>query len=168
MLNDAVWSAINGSEYLFLHRLFEPRENSLAVILEQASVNTGRPAPSRIFGGVDFSKDAHPVEPLPSSRVFRLDWVNYISYCVTEEMHGSCGEYSAEQYEGRLLRLYSASSFLTFVARNTGAHSRPYQHFQIACLNHIIDVVSSKEPDLISMSRAEAGITDNEALGKVQ
>jgi hypothetical protein len=111
---------------------------------------------SREIAGTTFSGVA-PIEPLPTSLVFELHWRNYVSYCVTEEMHGSCGSYDDEEYTGRLLRVYSRSHFLDFVGKDTGAHAEPYRHYKITCQNHNIDVVAVAEPELRAYSRAEAG-----------
>jgi hypothetical protein len=75
-------------------------------------------------------------------------------------MHGSCGKYDDENYSGRLIRIYSKSHFLDFIAKNTGAHFELYRHYQIACLNHIIDIVSSAEPELEAISRSETGLLE--------
>ena len=67
-------------------------------------------------------------------------------------MAGSCGKYEDEEYTGKLLRLYAKSHFLEFIGKDTGAHSEPYRHYKIACLNHVIDVVSTNAPELQSLS----------------
>lgn len=151
---DPVWKLIDTAAYLFMNQLFEPRDNSLTVVLEEAGVN--EPArTSRTIVGVLFSGVA-PIEPLDGSKVFVLQWKSYVSYCVTEEMHGSCGNFKDALYEGRLLRIYSKSPFLDFLAQSTGAHFGDYRHYMIACQNHIIDVASTSEPALQAMTRKEA------------
>jgi hypothetical protein len=83
-------------------------------------------------------------------------------------MVGSCGKYEDEEYAGRLLRLYSKSHFLEFIAKDTGAHSEPYRHYKIACLNHVIDVVATSVPELQSLSREEAGLKEEAAKHRHQ
>jgi hypothetical protein len=78
-------------------------------------------------------------------------------------MVGSCGKYEDEEYTGRLLRLYSKSHFLEFVAKNTGAHFEEYRHYKISCLNHIIDIVATSIPELQSLTREEAGLIEEAA-----
>jgi hypothetical protein len=71
-------------------------------------------------------------------------------------MHGSCGKYEGEKYTGRLLRLYSKSHFLDFVAADTGAHFESYSRYKICCENHNIDIVFVTAPELSYVSREEA------------
>jgi hypothetical protein len=75
-------------------------------------------------------------------------------------MHGSCGKYEDEEYTGRLLREYSKSHFLEFIAKDTGAHFDPYRHFKIACQNHNIDIVATQLPELAILSREEFGVLE--------
>jgi hypothetical protein len=153
-----LWEAIDSSDYLFLNKLFEPRDNSLTIVLEQAIANVAKIGPTILPGGLKLPGDSCPIEPTADCLIFTLHWKLYVSYCVTEEMVGSCGNYQDADYTGRLLRVYSKSAFLDFIAKSTGAHSDPYRHYMIACQNHNIDIVSTREPELSSMSRAEAGL----------
>jgi hypothetical protein len=163
--NDPVWKQINAVSYLFLGRLFEPRDNSLTIILEEAVSNKAKSGPTTLPGGITLPGDSCPIEPTSDCSVFTLHWKNYVSYCVTEEMVGSCGKYEDEDYTGRLLRLYSKSHYLDFVAKDTGAHFEPYRHYKIACLNHIVDIVATSIPELQSSSREEAGVVENAKHG---
>jgi hypothetical protein len=156
--NDPIWQRIDSAAYLFLYKLFEPRDNSLTIILQEAVANTSKAGPTVLPGGLTLPGDSSPIEPTEECKVFRLHWKNYVSYCVTEEMHGSTGKYDEEKYSGRLIRIYSKSNFLDFVEKNTGAHFDTYQHYQIACQNHIIDIASTALPELTSLSRTEAGL----------
>lgn len=153
---DQLWKAIDSSQYLFLGRLFEPSDNALTVILEEALANKEKTTPNTKIGDIELPGESCPIEPTSSCSVFLLNWKNYVSYAVTEEMHGSCGNYEDEKYSGRLLRVYTKSHFLDFVAKDTGAHFDSYQHYKIACQNHIIDIVSASNPELASFSRFEA------------
>ena len=157
--NDPVWKQIDSASYLYLGKLFEPRDNSLKVVVEEAISNKAKSGPTTLAGGITL-EDSCPIEPTSDCRVFTLHWKNYVSYCVTEEMVGSCGRYEDEEYTGRLLRLYSKSHFLEFVAKNTGAHFELYRHYKIACLNHVIDVVATSVPELQSLSREEARLIE--------
>jgi len=154
-----VWKQIDGSAYLFLNRLYEPRDNALTIILEEAVANETKRGPT-VIAGVSLG-DACPIEPTSECSVFKLEWKSYVSYCVTEEMHGSCGKYDDEEYVGRLLRVYTRSHFLDFIAKDTGAHFEPYRHYKIACQNHNVDVVSAAPPELQSLSREEAELKDS-------
>ena len=154
--DDPVWKQIDTASYIYLRRLFEPRDNALSIVLDEAISNTAKSGPIVLPGGISMSGNASPIESTADCRVFTLHWKNYVSYCVTEEMHGSCGQYDDEEYTGRLVRVYARSHFLDFVGKDTGAHSESYQHYKICCLHHVIDVVAVSLPELESFSRDEA------------
>ena len=156
--DNPVWKLIDGSAYLLLNKLFEPRENSLTIVLEEAVVHESHRG-TRVIASAAFSGVA-PIEPSETTFVFEVHWKNYVSYCVTEEMHGSCGEYDDEEHTGRRFRVYSRSHFLDFVQKDTGAHSEPYRHYKIVCENHMIDVASSTAPELTASSRGGARLAD--------
>lgn len=77
--------------------------------------------------------------------VVRLMWKSYVAYLVTEEVVGSC-RHEDEIYTGNLFRVYTKSHFLEYMARNTGGHMNPVLHFQLLCLNHLIDVAAYETP----------------------
>lgn len=158
--DDPIWQQIDYAAYLFLNKLFEPRDNALVIVLEEAIANRSKTGPTILPGGLELPGDSCPIEPTPECRVFTLSWKNYVSYCVTEEMHGSTGNYETERSSGRLIRIYEQSNFLEFIAKNTGAHFEDYWHIQIACQNHVIDIVASSTPQLTCVSRTEAGLED--------
>jgi hypothetical protein len=71
-----------------------------------------------------------------------------VAYLVTEECVGSCGESGGETYSGKLFRVYTKSHFLDHLARDTGGHIKPIQHYKLTCLNHLIDVASYGPPEI--------------------
>jgi hypothetical protein len=153
MTQESIWKDIDSADYLFLNRLFEPRDNQLTIVLDEAVANKAKTGRRDLPGGIVI-EDVTPIEPTEACKVFELHWRNYVSYCVTEEMHGSCGEYEHEEYTGRLLRIYTKSHFLDHIAADTGAHSEPYRHYKIACQNHYIDIVSAVPPELTTVTRS--------------
>jgi len=100
-------------------------------------------------------KDASPIESVEGSRVFEIYWKRYAAYLVTEELVGSNSVigYDDESYTGTTLRVYVKSHFLDHLARDTGGHTDPLQHYKLVCLNHLIDVASYAAPEV----RAVAG-----------
>jgi hypothetical protein len=92
-------------------------------------------------------------------RVFELYWKHYAAYLVTEELVGSNAKagYGDECYTGRLLRLYSKSHFLDHVARDTGGHIEPLQHYKLVCLNHLIDIAAYAAPEVRLLDRSQYG-----------
>jgi hypothetical protein len=59
---------------------------------------------------------------------------------------GSC-HHEDEIYTGKLFRTYTKSHFLDYMAQNTGGDMNPVLHFQLLCLNHLIDVAAYDEPE---------------------
>jgi hypothetical protein len=144
------FDSINSVTYLYLRNLSEPRDNSLRVVVEEAignrlatgSVRVDPPEFAEITAGY------WPIESVEGCRTFELSWRHYVAYLVTEECVGSCGRYDDESYTGRLLRVYSNSHFLSHIARDTGAHAEPVQHYKLTCLNHLIDVAAYAPPEI--------------------
>jgi hypothetical protein len=141
---------LNTAQYLYLRQLSEPRDNALRIVVQEATSNRAKAAPLEIPGnaGKFFDGNAWPIESTETCRTFILHWRRYVAYLVTEGAVGSCGDYKDEVFIGRFWRKYEKSHLLDHVARDTGGHLASLQHFKIICLNHKIDVVSTKPPEI--------------------
>jgi hypothetical protein len=143
--------SLNSVKYLYLREISEPRDNSLRLVAEEAvrgrSASTGSPQ-TELPELAEIMKDGWLIESTESCRTFELFWKHYIAYLVTEECAGSCGGYEDETYTGKVLRMYTASHFLDHLARDTGGHSEPIQHYKLTCLNHLIDVAAYAPPEI--------------------
>jgi hypothetical protein len=150
MSGTAELDSLNSVKYLYLRELSEPKDNSLRIIVDEAVDN--RSAPSPVCPDLPelgkILKGSWPIESTASCKRFELFWKYYIAYLVTEECVGSCGGYSDEVYTGELFRVYTKSHFLEHLARDTGAHAEPIQHFKLICLNHLIDIASYTRPEI--------------------
>jgi hypothetical protein len=150
MPNNLEFDSLNSVKYLFLRHLSEPRDNSLRVIVEEAIVN--RLAPAHVPGDNpeldEILKRSSPIESVKGCKTFELTWNRYAAYLVTEELVGSGGGDDDETYTGKLLRVYTKSHFLDHLARDTGGHLEPVQHYKLICLNHLIDIGSYAPPDI--------------------
>lgn len=139
-----VSSKIDDCKYLYLDGLSEPEENALKVVVLEAG--TGIVAAP----GVDvLLTNISPIEHTQGCRVFEITWPSYIAYSVRNESYAQNGD---DEFDGRLFRLCSKSHFLDYLASATFATSDypgPFRHWSIACLNHVIDVVSQVEPTLL-------------------
>jgi hypothetical protein len=132
---------------IFVRQICEPRENVLQVIVQEAAV-THEPVSVQV--GEAVIQNLKRIESTESSRVFELTWDKYIAYSVRNESFVTLNE-SEIVASGRLLRIYSKSTFLEYVSRATFAnqeHPGPYSHFQICSENHIVDIVSTEEPGI--------------------
>src|SRR5271169_2828332 len=150
MSNIPGFDSLNSVKYLFLRQLSEPRDNSLSLVVEEAIEN--RLAPARVPSDNpeldEILKRSWPIESVEGCKTFELTWSRYAAYLVTEELIGSGGRDDNETYTGRLLRVYIKSHFLDHLARDTGGHVEPVQHYKLICLNHLIDIGSYAPPDI--------------------
>jgi hypothetical protein len=79
-----------------------------------------------------------------------------VSYTVLNESYGVYPE-EPEKFVGKLFRAFSWSHRLEFTKRTTIAsefYPGPLQHYEIACLNHIVDVITTRPP------RVEVGLLE--------
>jgi len=148
MSNNPEFDSLNSVKYLFLRHLSEPRDNSLRLVVEEAVVNRLTPAivPGDHPELDEILKGAWPIESVEGCKTFELTWDRYAAYLVTEELIGSNGSYDDEIYSGNLLRVYTKSHFLDYLARDTGGHLEPVQHYKLICLNHLVDIGSYAPP----------------------
>jgi hypothetical protein len=150
MSNNPELDSLNSVKYLFLRRLSEPRDNSLRLVVEEAIENRLAPAPAPSDNPEldEILKRSWPIESIQGCKTFELTWSRYAAYLVTEELIGSGGSYDDETYTGKLLRVYTKSHFLEYLARDTGGHVEPVQHYKLICLNHLIDIGAYASPDI--------------------
>ena len=142
------FDALNSAKYLYLRELWEPRDNSLRLVVREATVNPDgvvHPHPE-LPELEEILRDSSPIESTDACRIFELTWERYVAYLVTEECVGSCGQDADEIYTGKLFRVYTKSHFLDHLARDTGGHAEPVLHFKLTCLNHLIDVAAYAVP----------------------
>jgi hypothetical protein len=110
-------------------------------------------------GGGEVLDDPHTVAgiegvrsievPSKSDR-YSFKFVNFVSYCVTEEMFINTA--TDEIFEGGRIRSYSKSHFLDFVSTATWATADfpgNLLHYQLNTLDHTIDVVTAEPPELV-------------------
>ena len=147
---------LDNSKYLSLHQLSEPRDNSLRIVVDQAVLNPGQRLRPEVKDETlaKLLSEAVPIETVPGCKRFELYWQHYIAYLVTEECVGSCGSYEDEVFSGKILRRYTKSHFLEHLARDTGGHFEPIQHFKLLCLNHLIDI-AALEPPVITITEPQ-------------
>lgn len=141
---DQIISILDRADYLLLRHVSEPAENSLRLVVEEATANRSRMGEASAYGDQfsEILKDASPIEATVGCRTFELVWDRYVAYLVTEELVGSGGDHGDEVYIGKSFRVYSKSHFLDYLARDTGGHFEPILHYKLICQNHLIDVAS--------------------------
>jgi hypothetical protein len=141
---------INECTYLLVDQIRELEELTLELTVTEAKRQAEILVPrdgsvvERLLAG------ASPIERDATCRTFRLifDRNRMVSYTVLNESYGQYPE-APEQFAGKLFRVFSWSHLLEFTKRTTNA-SNEYpgvlQHYQIACLNHVVDVICTGPP----------------------
>lgn len=140
---------INTLRYLYLTDLAEPEDNVLRLVVTEGRV-VDEPSQANRATFRDFGKltsGARPIVVNDASASFEITFGDYIAYAVVNESFTVVDE--SEVYEGHLLRSYSRSKFLEYVAAATivsDDYGGPYTHYCIVCLNHIVEVASADPP----------------------
>lgn len=129
----------------------EPRDNGLRLTVQQAIANKASdavPLFDELPELATLRGRATPIESTENCKTFEIVWGQYVAYLVTEEMAGSYGNVGDEAFTGKLFRLYSKSHFLEYLSHETGGHTEPLFHYKVVCLNHLIDVVAYRAPEI--------------------
>ena len=144
------FAEINSCSYLFVDALNELPGNGLQVVLREglvrAEATTLKIADTQLTG-------LHAIEATEKSRSFEVKWEYYVAYSVVNESFKK--RRTDELWAGDLFRIYTKSCFIDFVAAATFAtdeYPGPLQHIGLLCEDHIVDVISTKEPSVKKLS----------------
>ena len=143
---------IDQCEYLFARSIQEIEELTLQLTVTEAKAQAPI-SQDEVSGPLAFLKvGARPIEEDESCRTFELRFDrNYmISYSVSNESYGLFPK-PPEEFTGKLFRVFSRSHLLDFTRLTSYASDEhpgpgPLMHFEIACLNHVIDVICTAPP----------------------
>lgn len=137
---------INAHQCLYLIDIGEPKDNMLRLVVQEARANI----PSRQDrSGEIFTRGWSSIVPTSDCAAYEIVFSSYIVYSVWNESFAT--GHTSEIYAGHLFRVYSKSRFLDHVSSGSlvcDVHPGPYQHFEIVCLNHIVDVASVDRPSV--------------------
>lgn len=137
---------INEHKYLYLESISEPEDNSLCLILAEAS--SDGPEKDIAIGETALS-GSRAIETVSGSAIYEVLFEDYICYNVVNESYAQ--DAAQDKYVGKLARVYERSAYLEFVKVSTFAtleYPGPFTHFGFCCLNHCIDVISMTEPEI--------------------
>jgi hypothetical protein len=137
---------INQHRYIYLTEIGEPEVNVLRIVIEEARVS-GK-AENIEFGTAKIT-DVHPISSARTCYSYEIIFGSYIVYAVRNESYVSADEY--EKFTGRYFRVYSQSRFLDYIRVSTFAsedYPGKFTHYEIACLDHVVEVVSVSEPEI--------------------
>lgn len=145
---------INDCEYLFAVSIREIEELTLEVTLTEAKLQAEIQAPRDESEVGQLLVGGRPIEPDATCRLFRVvfDRRHMVSYSVLNESYGRYPE-PPEQFTGKLFRVFSWSHLLEYIRATTYASDENpgvLQHYQIACLNHVVDVICTSPPTISS------------------
>ncbi|HEV7504445.1 MAG TPA: hypothetical protein VGS07_06015 [Thermoanaerobaculia bacterium] len=144
--------AIRACEYLYMHAISEPEENSLRVVLHEARVDsppTSEQLAEEALPEVrELLADSKTIVYGPGCQVFELVWPSYIGYAVENESY-ALPEPKESVGEGSLVIIYTESGYLDYLAKASFAsadYPGTFKHWAFLCLNHIVNVASLEEP----------------------
>lgn len=138
--------------YIYLNKLFEPEENSLRVLIDRCKVNQTKEH-VKVTDEVEIV--ASPIDVDDNLPILQLDFETYVAYSVIDESFTVMDDY--EISDGKFFRIYTISRYLDFIKAGTIAEDifpeKQFVHYQIPCLNHIIDIISYDEPKITETKR---------------
>jgi hypothetical protein len=147
-------SAIQRCQFLHLHAISEPEEGGVRLVVHEAKA--GGPVNEEVLDSEPLAEvkrilaQSSTIVHAGDCKVFTITWLKYIGYCVENESF-ALPEPSPSVGEGRLLRTYSKSVYLDFIAKASFASAEypgPFKHWAVLCLDHIVNVVSTEEPTI--------------------
>lgn len=142
-LDHPLITQIENHKYLLSQRIF-PVEGSRLVFQIAEAAPMGDPHVTVV--GI---KGVETISTPRKAKRYTFTFEDFVAYSVTSEMYAQEGK--DEIFEGRRVRIYSQSAFLTFVSATTWATDDfpgPLHHYQVNTLDHSIDVVTANPPRL--------------------
>ena len=163
---------IEDCEYLFVRQIGETEELTLELTVVEAKAQAPITTPKDDSVLERLKVGGRPIKPDSSCRLFRLifDRQHMVAYTVSNESYSKFPEPS-EKFVGKLFRLFSRSHLLDFVKRTNHAsdkHPGKLCHYQVACQNHIIDVITTAPPAISVSSAHQYAARSLAALGGTQ
>lgn len=141
---------INSCSTLLLDDLTELPGNGLRVIVCEGLVS---PESGSLDVAGKVLTGLHEIRATEKSRFFEIVWEYYVAYSVINESFAKRNP--QEAWTGRLFRVYTKSCFIDFVGAATFASDEypgPVKHVSLSCEDHIVDVISTKDPTITRFS----------------
>lgn len=138
--------------YIFLHSLTEPETNSLRIFIDRCKVS---PQCEDVEIGEHIIGGTYPIEVDEKLPIVQIDFDSYVSYSIINESFTVLDDY--EVFEGNSFRIFKRSRYLDFIKRGTIVTDvfpdEQLVHYEIACLDHIIDIISFDGPTVTEIKR---------------
>lgn len=108
---------------------------------------------------------SNPIKSDDGCRLFEIIYDYPISYTVLNETYSRYPK-APEAFTGKYFRVFSWSYLLEWTSKTTYVcedHPGPLppQHHEIACLNHVVDVITTKEPEMRLLRDSQASLYNN-------
>lgn len=139
---------INSHEYLYLEEIGEPEVNVLRLVI--AEVRGSNEVKDLTFGNSVIT-GVSPIVSDETCHTYEIIFGSYIAYSVLNESYVP-GSGEEEIFTGRLFCVYSKSPFLNYIQAATFAsedYPGRFTHYGINCLDHVVEVVSIEEPQIM-------------------
>lgn len=143
-----LFDQINSHKYLFLDNVNQVSDVELVLLISEGKVD--RNTENEITFPNDYSLKFNPINANDFCRKYKITFKNFIIYSVVDESY--IERDGNEVFVGGLFRKFSKSRFLDYVSKSLNAeysehiYNAKYQHYEIACLNQIIDIACPFEP----------------------
>ncbi|WP_342543774.1 hypothetical protein MHH33_12750 [Paenisporosarcina sp. FSL H8-0542] len=138
--------------YIYLNNLSEPEENSLCILIDRCKIGNKS---EDIDLGERLTEAYYPIEVDDGLPAIHLEFESYVSYSVINESFTVMDDY--EVFQGEIFKIYTKSRYLDFIKAGTIAEDifpeDKFVHYQVPCLNHIIDIISYEEPKITEKKR---------------
>ncbi|EPD53836.1 hypothetical protein HMPREF1210_00659 [Paenisporosarcina sp. HGH0030] len=138
--------------YIYLNNLSEPEENALCILIDRCKISNKS---EDIDLGERLTEAYYPFEVDDGLPAIQLEFKSYVSYSVIDESFTVVDEY--EVFQGEIFKVYTKSRYLDFIKAGTIAEDifpeDNFVHYQVPCLNHIIDIISYEEPKITEKKR---------------
>ena len=141
MLKQQMIKDINKAKYLYLDKLLEENDLELHIYVDEAISEL------EVINSSEGQSAYAPIITTDSCAKYNIIFNNYVCYSIRNESFTS--EDKEEVYVGNLFRVYSKSKFLDYIHSSCiglDILAPKMKHYEIACLNHIIDVATENEP----------------------
>jgi hypothetical protein len=132
---------INRAKYLYLDKIVEENDLELHIYIDEAVSD------SEIIENIESVSRCSPIITNELCERYNFIFQNYVCYSIRNESFTSKDD--EEEFQGNLFRLYSKSKFLDYVQLSCiglEVLAPKMKHYEIICLNHIIDVATENEP----------------------
>ncbi|MFJ7839838.1 hypothetical protein ACIQXG_10185 [Lysinibacillus sphaericus] len=133
--------------YLFLDKITEPGTNALRISINRASISSK----SEDVNIHEYQlHDAYPIEIDKTLPQIHIEFDSYVAYTVFDESFHFVN--NEDEFRGHAIRIFTKSAYLDFVCKTTIAQEiysyKELIHYQIVCLDHIVDIVSFEQPSI--------------------